>query len=83
MIYLQALKNGNIFDFDLNKSRSSLVLGGSLSDKIADNQDENKNILFAERLGIVTDLKVRPFDGHLYIISKTLNGGVLFKILPS
>jgi hypothetical protein len=67
----------------LNKSRSSLVLGGSLSDKIADSQDENKNILFAERLGIVTDLKVRPFDGYLYIISKTLNGGVLFKILPS
>ena len=67
----------------MNKSRSSLVLGGSLSNKIADSPDENKNILFAERLGIVIDLKVRPFDGHLYIISKTLNGGVLFKILPS
>ena len=82
-MFVGSIKNGNIFHFDLNKSRSSLVLGGSLSVKIADSQDENKNILFAEGLGIVTDLKVGPFDGHLYIVSKTLNGGVLFKILPS
>jgi hypothetical protein len=53
-IFVGSVKNGNIFDFDLNKSRSSLVLGGSLSNKIADSQDENKNILF----GIVIDLKV-------------------------
>lgn len=81
-IFVGSVNNGNIFHFDLNKNRSSFVLEGSLSDKIADSQDENKNILFAEGLGVITDLKVDPFDGDLYIVSKTVNGGALFKILP-
>ena len=82
-MFVGSAKNGKIFHFDLNTNRSSLVLEGHWSDKLADSQDENKNILFAEGFGIITDLKVGPLDGNLYIVSKTLNGGILFRILPS
>ena len=53
------------FIFDLNNNRKGLVLKGILTDKIALDKTESEDILFAEGLSIITDLKQGP-DGYPY-----------------
>ena len=60
--------DGQIFHFDLNDNRTGLLLKGVLEDKIATDDTEFSDILFAEGFGIITDLKQGP-DGNLYVVS--------------
>ena len=60
--------DGQIFHFDLNDNRTGLLLKGVLKDKIAADDTEFADILFAEGFSIITDLKQGP-DGNLYIVS--------------
>jgi len=60
--------NGYLYHFDLNKKRTELSLKGLLNDKVADNNDELKQIIFAKGFGGITDIKVGP-DGNLYVLS--------------
>lgn len=70
---------GRIYHFKLNENRTGLLLKGPLVDKIADNDDELKDVVFAEGFGLITDLEVGP-DGYLYVL--TYGSGKLFRILP-
>ena len=76
------------FIFNLNNNRKGLVLKGILTDKIALDKTESEDILFAEGLSIITDLKQGP-DGYPYIVisglkqSKTTKFGAVFRIVPS
>jgi glucose/arabinose dehydrogenase len=63
----------------LNDDRTSLKLDGALSDKIADNPDELKGIIFGINFGQITDIEVSP-DGYLYILSHNKNKATIFKI---
>lgn len=69
--------NGNIYHFDLNNDRTSLLLHGKLRDKIADTPDEPEDLIFAKGFKGITDLQVSP-EGYLYILSD----GDIFRILP-
>jgi aldose sugar dehydrogenase len=60
--------NGYLYHFDLNKKRTGLSLTGPLKDKIANNNDELRDVLFGEGFGGITDIEVGP-DGYLYILS--------------
>ena len=60
--------DGQIFHFDLNDNRTGLLLKGVLEDKIATDDTEFGDILFAEGFSIITDLKQGP-DGNLYVVS--------------
>src|SRR5215212_424850 len=86
-MFVGSADGGRIFHFDLNDNRNGLVLKGNLTDKIAIDKTEFKDILFAEGFSIITDLKQGP-DGYLYIVSglkqsKTAKFGAVFRIVPS
>jgi aldose sugar dehydrogenase len=76
--------DGQIFHFDLNDNRTSLLLNGVLEDKIAKDDTEFGDILFAKGFSIITDLKQGP-DGNLYVVSglkqsKSENLGAIYRI---
>ena len=62
---------GTIFHFDLKDNRSELELHDALKDKIADSNDDLKDVIFAEELDGVTDIDEGP-DGNVYILSNYL-----------
>jgi aldose sugar dehydrogenase len=59
---------GNIYHFDLNNNRTGLSLNNQLADKMANNRDELKDVIFGQGFGAVVDIDVGP-DGYLYILS--------------
>jgi hypothetical protein len=63
----------------LNEDRKGLVLEGPLDDKVADDDDENEDIVFGEGFGSVSGLEVGP-DGYLYVVSIGLGG--IYRIVP-
>jgi glucose/arabinose dehydrogenase len=60
--------NGNIYDFNLDEPRKNFELSGKLSDKIANNNEELNDLVFASGFGKVADIEIGP-DGLLYILS--------------
>jgi aldose sugar dehydrogenase len=72
-----------IFDFDLNKDRTALLLNGTLSDKIADSDTELEDITFAKGFGTITDIKAGP-DGYLYVVTGVREDhGTIYRIVPA
>jgi glucose/arabinose dehydrogenase len=68
-MFVSDFNHGNIYHFDLNKDRTELSLGGSLTDKIASEDDDSlEKLIFAKAPGAITDLQVGP-DGYIYFIS--------------
>lgn len=85
-IFVGSVDSGRIFHFDLNENRTGLDLQGPLADKIATDNTEYSDILFAEGFSIITDLKQGP-DGSLYVVSglksKGEKNGAVYRITPS
>jgi hypothetical protein len=79
-MFVGSVREGRIFDFDLNDERTELVLDSPLDDKVADTDEELQNVTFGSDFGIITDLEVGP-DDYLYIVS--LGHGAIYRILPS
>jgi len=48
-------------------------------------KDDPTQIIFGKNFGIITDLKVSPYDGNLYVVSaiKGNNEGVIYRIVPN
>jgi glucose/arabinose dehydrogenase len=78
-IFVGDVHNGRIYHFDLNEARTGLVLQEPLDDKVADDDDENEDIVFGEGFGSISDLEVGP-DGYLYVVSIGLGG--IYRIVP-
>jgi glucose/arabinose dehydrogenase len=74
---------GRIYHFDLNDARRELILKGPLADKKSDTdkEEELQDIILATIKGGVTDLKVSPYDGYLYLVA--YGQGKIFRIVPS
>ena len=68
-----------IYHFDLTEDRKGLLLGGPLKDKVANDQDEMQDNIFARDFGGITDLEVGP-DGFLYILS--ISKGKIWRVVP-
>ena len=67
-MFVGDFNNGYLYHFDLNENRTELMLDGVLKDKIADNPNELKDIVFAKGFGGITDIEVGP-DGYLYVLA--------------
>jgi glucose/arabinose dehydrogenase len=81
-LFIGSVKNGTLYHFELAENRSQLDLNGPLADKIADNSSELKDVTFANKLGVITDLEVGP-DGYLYVLSDFRRDGTIFRISPT
>jgi hypothetical protein len=59
-----------IFDFELNPNRTQLSSddNGPLKDKVADDTQELEEVIFGYGFGGITDIKIGPYDGYLYIL---------------
>jgi aldose sugar dehydrogenase len=90
-LFVADINNGNIYHFDLTADRNSLVLKDNLTDKVADNKKEYKDIIFAEGFGGITDLEIGP-EGYLYILTfhertyksyqHYYGNGAIYRIIP-
>jgi aldose sugar dehydrogenase len=78
-LFVGDVHNGNLYHFELNKDRTGFSLAGSLSDKIANSTEELKEIIFAQGLGVITDIEVGD-DGYLYILSYVDRS--IYRIVP-
>lgn len=78
-LFVGSVKNGTIFNFPLDETRTHLVLTGPLADKTADNNQETGSVTFGRNFGIITDLQIGP-DGNLYVLSNYKHDGTIFKI---
>jgi aldose sugar dehydrogenase len=66
--------------FLLNEDRAELILTGELEDKVTEIRETGEeDIVFAEGFVGVSDLKVGPHDGYLYVVS--LGQGKIFRIV--
>src|ERR671921_1755300 len=80
-MFVGSVRQGRIFNFDLNDDRTELDLDSPLDDKVADTADESEDVIFADGFGTITDLEVGPDDGYLYVVS--LDHGAIYKVLPA
>lgn len=77
-LFVGDINDGTLFHFDLDESRTQLVLNGMLVDKVADDDVELDSVTFGTGFGSITDVEVGP-DGYLYVL---LYGGDLIRIVP-
>src|SRR5437870_13841245 len=72
--------NGNIYHFKLNPQRTGLLLPTSpLAGGVANSNDSLNQIIFGKGFGGITDLKVSPYDGNLYVL--TFDQGTIYRIV--
>lgn len=78
-IFVSDIKYGRIYHFDLNDNRDALILPGRVADKVANSDEEDKELIFGSGFGGITDMDVGP-DGLLYVLS--FGNGAIYKISP-
>jgi glucose/arabinose dehydrogenase len=79
-MFVADINNGRLYHFDLNEERTDLILGGVLSDKVADNPSELDSVIFGTGFRSISDIEVGP-DGYLYLL--LYGPGKIFKIAPT
>jgi glucose/arabinose dehydrogenase len=78
-LFVGDIKNGNLYHFNLENNRTSLLLEGDLADKIANSPDELDSVIFGNGFSGITDIEVGP-DGYLYVL--TYSKGAIYRIMP-
>ncbi|MDQ3903790.1 MAG: PQQ-dependent sugar dehydrogenase, partial [Thermoproteota archaeon] len=78
-LFVGDINSGYLYRFLLNQSRTGLVLNGSISDGIANNNIEKREAAFANLNGSIADLEIGP-DGLLYIVS--FSNGKIIRLQP-
>ena len=74
-LFVGEINSGYLYRFLLNQSRTGLLLNGSLSDGVANNNVEKLETAFARiNGGGIVDLEIGP-DGLVYIVSS--NGKIM------
>jgi glucose/arabinose dehydrogenase len=73
---------GYLYHFDLNEKRTSLILNGTLGDKVADSPEELHDVILGQGFGHITDIEVGP-DGYLYILSHHMDEVSIYRIVSS
>jgi aldose sugar dehydrogenase len=71
--------NGRIYRFSLDEDRTELSLEDQIDDKIVE-ENQIKNHEFGKGFGGISDIKMNPFDGLLYILS--FEKGTIYRIVP-
>ena len=78
-MFVSDVHHGRIYHFKLNETRDGLVLSGRLADKIADFDDETKDLIFGSNFGGISDMTI-GYDGYLYVVS--FGRGTVYRIVP-
>ncbi len=82
-IFVGDIINGNIYHFRLAPNRTELLLPtGPLEDRVVNSSDTLDGIIFGRGFGGVTDIKVGPDDGYLYVLTFDSSQGTIFRIVP-
>jgi len=79
-VLVGGVKNGTILHFDLNQTRTGLQLEGPLSDRLVNKPDELNTAIFGTGFDIITDIKVDPIDGDVYVLAANTKNGKIYKI---
>ncbi|HSF00846.1 MAG TPA: PQQ-dependent sugar dehydrogenase, partial [Nitrososphaeraceae archaeon] len=74
-ILVGGVKNGTILHFDLNQTRTGLQLEDELSDKLVNKPSEISSAIFGTGFDIITDIKIDPFNGDLYVLAANTKNG--------
>ena len=78
-MFVSDVHHGRIYHFKLNETRDGLVLSGKLADKIADFDDQTKDLIFGSNFGGISDMTI-GYDGFLYVVS--FGRGTVYRIVP-
>jgi aldose sugar dehydrogenase len=78
-ILVGTFNEGIIYHFDLDDDRKKIFLEDSLNDKVANDNEEIEQLVFARGFGAISDIEVAP-DGQIYILS--IPKGKVFKVVP-
>jgi glucose/arabinose dehydrogenase len=79
-VLVGGVKNGTLLHFDLNQTRTGLQLEGFLSDKVVNKPDELKSAIFGTGFDIITDIKIDPTDGDVYVLAANTKNGKIYKV---
>ncbi len=79
-LFVGDVHNGTLYHFDLNKTRTGLLLQGPLRDGVANNTEELEGVTFASGFGGITDIEVGS-DGYLYVLSYVHRS--VYRIVPA
>jgi aldose sugar dehydrogenase len=85
-ILVGSVKQGRIFHFDLNETRTGLDLstsGEQLIDKMADVDEELESVTLGRNFGIITDIATNPYDGEIYVVDGQSKNGKIYQIHPN
>ena len=74
-----ATNGRRLYVLRLNAARDGFVLGGSLADRVADDDAERNSLVFGQDFPVVTGI-TRGADGAMYVTS--LNAGAVYRIAP-
>ncbi|HSF50348.1 MAG TPA: PQQ-dependent sugar dehydrogenase [Nitrososphaeraceae archaeon] len=82
-----SVKQGRIFHFNLNETRTGLDLlspssGEQLIDKMADVDEELESVTLGRNFGVITDIEISPFDGAIYVVDGQSKNGKIYQIHP-
>ncbi len=77
-----SVKQGRIFHFNLNETRTGLDLlpPGELVDKIGDVDEELEPVTLGRNFGIITDIEINPYDGKIYVVDGQSKNGKIYQI---
>lgn len=86
-IFVEDITDGNLFFFEINDDRTGLGLESnpSLSDFVADSDEEASAVTLGTGFVGITDIETGP-DGYLYVLTfdrETDGQGSLYRIAPS
>jgi aldose sugar dehydrogenase len=85
-IFVGDYNNGNLYYFEVNSTRTGINLDINqekigLSSLVVDNANQQSAVTFGTGFGGITDIKIGPTDGFLYVLS--INDGIIYKVVPS
>ena len=79
-----SVKQGRIFHFDLNQTRTGLDIPSSeaLADKMANVDEELRPVTLGKNFGVITDIEINPYDGKIYVVDGKPKNGKIYQISP-
>ncbi|MDF2736619.1 MAG: gdhB 1 [Nitrososphaeraceae archaeon] len=79
-----SVKQGRIFHFNLNETRTGLDLSSSeqLVDKMADVDEELESVTLGRNFGVITDIEINPYNGKIYVVDGQSKNGKIYQIHP-
>ena len=76
-----SVKQGRIFHFNLNETRTGLDLPSEeLGDKMANVDEELESVTLGRNFGIITDIEINPYDGKIYVVDGQSKNGKILQI---